>query len=92
MGDHLSEQRQIKWTYYTAFCQFRTLKYQLAEELLDSLIEKIEANKEIISDYYKTLIYTLRAKAKQKLNKFVEAIPDLDAAIVFTQKESGVAQ
>jgi predicted solute-binding protein len=51
---------------------------------LDSLIEKIEANKEIISDYYKTLIYTLRAKAKQKLNKFVEAIPDLDAAIVFT--------
>jgi predicted solute-binding protein len=56
------------------------------------LIEKIETNKEIVSDYYKTLIYTLRAKAKQKLNKFVEAIPDLDAAIIFTSKEGGVAQ
>jgi hypothetical protein len=52
MGNSLSEQRQIKWTYYTAFCQFRSLKYKLAEENLNTLIEKVATNKEIISNYY----------------------------------------
>jgi len=88
MGDSLSEQRQIKWTYYTAFCQFRTLRYELAEQNLDTLIEKIGTNKEIINAHYQILILSLRAKAKQKLNKFTQAIPDLDAAIRLT-KENG---